>query len=197
MEQNRSKFDLKREEYEERKEDIVNETLKRLQDGIAGVKSDILIMGPGTPVGEGETVIGELTDLDLRRFFIYHCECIDAHEKMASEFKQHMSGRLLDLSKEHNMLTCPECLAGGKLMIEGSFVKAVANFFWAAVKASLTTEGQLKYVSNQKGIAIRRGWKIVTLKADEPADEDIFMLDISGPILNSLDELFRRMARQR
>jgi hypothetical protein len=197
MEQNRSKFDLKREEDKKRKGGIVNETLKRLLDGIAGVKSDILMMGPGTPVGEEETVIGELTDPELRKFYIYHCECIDAHKKMAGEFTQHMSGRLLDLSKEHNTPNCPECLAGSKVMIERDFVEAVGNFFWAAVEASLTTESQLKYVSSQMGIAIRRGWKIVILKADEPADEDIFMLNISGPILTSLDGLFRRMARQR
>jgi hypothetical protein len=167
----------------------VNETLKRLQDGIAGIRPEDVV-GPKETVAEGETVIGELTDPELQKLFTFHGQCIISYNKIIAEFRHQMKGHSLDQLREHNLLSCPNCLAACKATIEEDFVEAVGGFFWAAVEASLTTVGQLKYVSDQKGIGIRQGWKIVIPKESASKQCD-FMMGISGPVVISLAELLR------
>jgi len=155
----------------------MNRLIQRLVDGIAGIK-DEEIVSPKYEVEDGEVVLGELNDPELRRFHIFL-------GKVSLDFKER--AKTVKGSKEveegaglaHNSNKCPRCLANSELLPEKNYQGAISSLFWAAIQDSLSSGDKIK-VLNSRGIGLRKGWKIVLLPENGTLSELLGIISILG-----------------
>jgi len=132
----------------------MNKTLKRLFDGIAAIKPEN-IEEPKDKLGEGEVVIGQITDRELKKFFIFKNHVADSLRDMVKKHNKMKSDEI-----GHNPLTCPKCQDEARLKSEHDFYEAVKDLFWTAVKDTLSSRNKVR-LSGGSGIGLRSGWQIV------------------------------------
>ena len=138
--------------------------IMRLIDGLSAIKKKD-IKNPVVEIDRDEVIIGELSDPDLQRLYIFQGLL---HEKMHKDIEAFKKIEVSHKTDEgHNLLNCPRCQAGLNLESENDFTSAVRSLFWASVRSSLSLEGNLK-CTTAGGIAIRKGWKIVTCPQEHP-----------------------------
>ena len=130
--------------------------LRRLCDGISAIKPED-INGPNDKVGSNEVIVGQITDIELQKFYAFKNNTIDSYNKMAGEHNE-----MVDCSTTGDSLTCPKCQNLGRTMVECDFANAVDDLFWADVEATLSPENKVKF-SHGGGIGLREGWKIVVM----------------------------------
>ncbi len=154
----------------------MNALVLRLVNGLAAVQDSDVVVEPETEMGEGEELLGEITDLNLKKLFVLH-------GRETAEFRKKLLASKAELGHDHTP-ECPACARSADLLVEHDYGKGVENLFWAAVKTSLTPENRLKTIM-AGGVGLRKGWKIVTLAPEPEPEMEIVML---GPIdLGGLD----------
>jgi len=146
---------------------MTRELFKWLREGVASV-AEADIKSPENEIEEGDVVIGEVTDLELRKFHVFRGRFLkESRQKLAEDCEQLIEQVMrLDLSK-HDGDNCPHCRAMVGLELEGEIGKVVDDLFWAAIKSSLSEDGLFK-LSKGGGIGLYKDWKIAVTPRAHP-----------------------------
>jgi len=121
---------------------------------------------PNGDISEGEEVIGEITDPDLKKLWIFLNSYLAGYEKE----KKSLLGKLATIldseekKEECGPGGCLVCQTMADLELREDLLKVLDTLFWISVKMSLSPEKFIAFSQKIEGsLRIVKGWKIVSL----------------------------------
>lgn len=132
----------------------MNALVLRLMNGLAAVQ-DSDVVEPELEVQEGEEIIGEITEIDLRKLFIFF-------NRVKAEYVQKREAVVILTDHDHTR-ECSRCAMSAEIIVEKGFSDGVEKLFWTALKKTLTIESRFKVIAGS-GVRISKGWKIVAVR---------------------------------
>ena len=127
------------------------------------------------PIGEGEIVIGEVTDPDVQKLYGFLAKHGDEmaerlkgiHERMLTTVIQDDLDHQDDDPNEDASLRharhCVSCRAQAEMQTEEARHQLLHDLFWGSISTSLTIEDRVR-ANKGNGLGLRQGWKIVIMK---------------------------------
>lgn len=136
--------------------------LKKIHDDIDAIKEVATI---DSPVAKDEEVIGQITDLELKKLFTLRSILINSYKK-DNDLLVEEAGKL-GRSHKHDD-NCPICSKVEALQLKNKLMEVLGEIFWHCVHLSLDTKNLKKALSSSTGaVGVRAGWKIVLMPKEE------------------------------
>lgn len=130
--------------------------LEKINDGVGAVTK---VVEPNSPVAEGEEVIGEINDLELKKLFTFRYTLIDSQKMDSDSLKK--EAEYLGPTHKHDD-DCSICFRLQALKLKEELIRVVSEIFWHSVYLSLDIKNLKKALSSSTGdVGVRVGWKIV------------------------------------
>ncbi|MCC6290867.1 hypothetical protein IT398_02280 [Candidatus Nomurabacteria bacterium] len=133
-------------------------------------------------VGEGEEVIGVLTDPYLQKLAVLRGRLTNQMVKLS---KEHAHKQIESFGAEfesgHDSATCEDCKMSRALATLGDKKKTVDLLFWTGLRHELSEEAHVKLQEAGGVIGLRKDWKIVACRKSGPASMGDLLSSIGLP----------------
>ena len=153
--------------------------MKRIRDGVAAVTDKDLDELKLRPIEKDEDVVGEVTDMALRRLFAFRRKLLASNAKLKEELKAKGLVHAGGFQVHHNPNKCSLCQEIAVLIAEKEFETTVGQIFWTVAGASLSVKATIDQTFPQAGtLAVVDGWKIV---ATPEQDDGMVIMGVMIP----------------
>jgi hypothetical protein len=147
------------------------------------------IKGTGDPVAsdQGEIVVCEIVDPDLRRLVVFREKVIDQEHALLRRHKhwQIENPHVDEDDENHDRINCDGCKLSGQVDLIVGRIELLNAIFWQEVKEALPEKDWLNVMAKGAvALELRAGWKVV--KSDYRPSRPSIGLMIPGVGLVSL-----------